>query len=558
MSEQRATYRTVDFQAARENLDRMKASGHISARDHRRLSKGMNNIRSAQDKGIVYDVDSSTNTFTAKDSQGRDIRGKAGGTTGFNLIEGRKTSKAMAYLKAYTDGSTPPAETERTPMEHQATSFVGATGTGVAPIRLQSRVAMPVSYGADGKPMVTPKMLDAKELVMAGREGKKRDIPKASNGLRLDPSRKVFTSQFNLPEQRAGIETPSWIGSHRNSPPAPTVGERNVRTYGTSKLPAFSSGVSAVDRPTVPATTPFNPNNRIDQNRPFKVDTFNAINTGLGLVGGAMVLGAREPGQVRTPRFSSVIRPYSGDEEQLRRTITSIGENSFRAAEDVRNVAGSNVNAYIMGRAAIQNNVDRATADAFANDGSIRRADMSRFDSMREAENRVNHEQAVGDIRNQEARDLSRWQGRVQTGQAMMQNALNYANARNADRTNKEVQLNMVREKLANVQQAGRYNALIGAISAVGVEGLNPEMRALYNELMGRVPTNAKGGRISYFRRGGKFDAGNAVAWSNSDLKKMKTDYARFISDASRQQIRDFNRYIREINRINRIKVTNN
>ena len=145
MSEQRATYRTVDFQAARENLDRMKASGHISARDHRRLSKGMNNIRSAQDKGVVYDVDSSTSSFTARDSQGRDVRGKAGGTTGFNPIEGRKTSKAMAYLTAFTDGTAPPAETERTPMEHQATAFVGATGTAVPPVLSQSRVAMPLS-----------------------------------------------------------------------------------------------------------------------------------------------------------------------------------------------------------------------------------------------------------------------------------------------------------------------------------------------------------------------------------------------------------------------------
>jgi hypothetical protein len=94
-------FKTVNFEAALDNLEKLRVRGQVSPAQYRRLGKGIANIRSGQDKGYAYDLHSASGTFTAKNAEGKDARGKSGGMSGLNPFVGRKTSRAMGYLQKF-------------------------------------------------------------------------------------------------------------------------------------------------------------------------------------------------------------------------------------------------------------------------------------------------------------------------------------------------------------------------------------------------------------------------------------------------------------------------
>lgn len=532
-------YKVIDFKRAKDNLDSLKSKGSLSARDHRRLSKGIANIQQGQAKGYVYDVDSSNNRFTAKDAEGNDARGKFGGMKGPNIVEGRKTSKAMSYLVDHLKKS-----------EVQSAPNSGGDVERIKPdFKALPIVFRPnISYGEQ-----PPQPAEQVEQKKNGGVMKYSEGGLTISGQRYNPTKTGQMKTFSLgADSRAEPLTPSWIGKYKGKPMGSVSDRAKANFTYSPKVPLNTGAVEAL-----PKTPP------IQQERISReLDTMGTVNAGLGLVGATSMLTAREPKVNRTPAYRAKIRPYSGDQEMLDSTVRSIDESAYKANEDIKNTAGSNLTGYLTGRAMIESNRNEGIASAHAANSQIMREDRNRYDQAVENENQINHGQIVTDQKEKEARDFQRYLTRTQTGQAMAQNSLSYINAKQADEKNKAVALKMMEEKIKNVKDGSRYTVLASAIASGGFESLNPEMKQLYYELMGRtdtsVPANQNGGRISYFRRGGKIDATTALANSSSDLKKMKTEYAKFVSDASREQIRSFGDYIKQINRINRVKITRN
>lgn len=520
----KSAYKVVDFKRAKDNLDSLKLSGGLSARDYKRLSKGIANIQNGQAKGYVYDFNRSTNSFSAKDAEGSDARGKSGGVSGLNFLQGRKTSKAMGYLANHLKDSEVPV------ISNQKNG------------RFTSNLSLPSNSNSIGE----------KENygIMKFGEG-------GTTGLKLNKDRYEMNTKVgqmkaynpNPSTSTPKFEIPSWIGQNKGKT-LKTLNDRARTNFN------YSPKVPGLKTPDINEGLPK------QERDPRNIDTMGLINKGLGVVGAISTLTARQPKLNRTPTYKSKIRPFSGDQEMLDSTVRSIGESAYKANDDIKNTAGSNLTGYLTGRSMIESNKNQGIAQAHSANSQIMREDRNRFDQAVENENQINHMQIVGDQKEREARELQNYQSRTQTGQAMMQNSLAYMNAQQADTKNNAVVLKMVEEKIKNVQNGARYTVLASAIAQGGIESLNPEMKQLYFELMGRTDTdvssNKKGGKISYFRKGGKFEASNAVVSSAKDLREIKVQYAKFVSDASRDQIKSFGDYIKQINRINRVKITRN
>lgn len=520
----KSAYKVVDFKRAKDNLDSLKSSGGLSARNHRRLSKGIANIQNGQAKGYGYDFNRSTNSFSAKDAEGNDARGKSGGVSGLNFLQGRKTSKAMGYLANHLKDSEVPV--------------VSNQKNG----RFTSDFSSP-SYGNSiGK--------KENEGFMKFREGGTTGIQLNKNSYGINTKvgqMKAYNPNPNTSTPK--FETPSWMGQNQGKP-LKTLNDRARTNFN------YSPKVPGLKTPDINKGLP-------DQDRdPKEINTMGLINKGLGAVGAISTLTARQPTLGRTPAYKAKIRPFSGNQRQLDETIQSIGESSYKANDDIKNAAGSNLTGYLTGRAFIESNKNQAVAAAYSADSQIMLEDRNRYDQAMENENQFNHAQTVSDQKEREARELQNYQSRTQTGQAMMQNSLGYMNAEQAHIKNNEAELKMVQEKIKNVQNGARYTVLASAVAQGGVESLTPEMRQLYFELFGRtdpaVPKVENGGKISYLKKGGKFEASNAVVSSAKDLRIIKTQYSKFVSDASRDQIKSFGDYIKQINRINRVKITRN
>lgn len=663
-------FKTVDFDAAQSNLEKLKVHGKIKPAEFRRLSKGIANIEKGQDQGFAYDVDSRKGTFTAKNEAGEDARGKSGGVSGLNFIEGRKTSKALSYLSKFakTDrsGVAAPigAKAEREPgtirkpdiprpfiperkpdtqaqkirdiqdgiaeglkgyetempvfsvpetvpsqsgsvQENKPSSLPGIDRTKSPSEMFRDQVSKGISRfprqqtGSEPKPKFTSNQQNSYALISQLEKEKKiakqrndlsriseinaaisREATKSgmqySNGKILREGRWLSPEEF-FSEKKEGGQIPMANDGIKIQRPKIDFSLKPFRPpFNPNPVPAVSSPQLSGTNPQVPPTPEtvsrmdgeglISPDKgMVMQDRAVRpIDKFSAINTGLGVFGAASALTAKEPRIRKTPRYNAVIRPFSGDQEQLDQTLSSIDQSATAASNDIKTGAGSNTTAYLTGRSMVQSNTNRAKADAYLADGQIRRADRDRFDRQLEEENRINYQNEVADQKEKEARDLARYQARVSTAQGMMQQSLNYSNAKNADEKNKAVQLKMVEERMKSIKDASKYNVLYSAISRGGIESLTPELKAAYDELMG-LPSGRNGMKLSYFKKGGKIGypkrdnmPEKLLSDANKDLKRMMLNYSAFVSKASRGQMNDFQQYVREINKTSRVNIKRN
>lgn len=359
-----------------------------------------------------------------------------------------------------------------------------------------------------------------------------------NNRFLTDPTptfQKPASSYLNKPA------TQSWSGYRPKPFAVPEL------SFGQPSAPANAGGQNLVE---YDGSMP-------EQNRSArKIDKFGAINTALGAYGLGTVLASKEPNAKPTPEFRDKRRPYSGDQEQLDLTLGGIDSASYGAVNDIQRNAGNSVTSYLTGRSMVQSNTNQAKANAYGVDGQIRRESRDNFDRQASRENEINFNNRVGDQKDQEARDYDRHLASLNTGQATMQQSLAYSNAKDADLKTKEVELKQVEERMKSVKDAGRYQILYAAIARGGIESLTPELKVAYSELMG-APLAKNGMKISYFKKGGRIDftPDKILAEANKDLKTVIRSYSKFVADASGEDMRDFQRYIRQINKINRVNI---
>jgi hypothetical protein len=298
---------------------------------------------------------------------------------------------------------------------------------------------------------------------------------------------------------------------------------------------------------------------KLTQEKPA-INKFSAINAGLGLFGLAKAATAKVPTVQPTPEYNALIRPFSGDAEGKAAKDDAINRAAYQATNDLKTNSGASSTAYLTGRTQVQANVTQARNQAISEDSQIRRIDRDRFDQQKEEENRINYTNSVNDKNNADALAYEQYRNRTTSGGAMAQKALDFAQNQQVDSENKKVALKQVEDRMKSIKDAGRYSILYSAISRGGLESLTPELRAAYDELMGIVPVGKNGMKISYLKKESKTNptAEKMLADANQNLKSVMVKYSEFVSKASNSQMNNFQKYVRQINQVNRINIRKN
>jgi hypothetical protein len=397
-----------------------------------------------------------------------------------------------------------------------------------------------------------------------------------ANGFKLQPFQSpAYENSFlkSKPLETGNFRVNGQIKNKFLTQPSPTFSKGMGATSGTSylrKTAQIQSDPSIkkfmpMSQPDIGFTNPEvtglpdDGKDKLTQEKPA-INKFSAINAGLGLFGLAKAATAKVPTVQPTPEYNALIRPFSGDAEGKAAKDDAINRAAYQATNDLKTNSGASSTAYLTGRTQVQANVTQARNQAISEDSQIRRIDRDRFDQQKEEENRINYTNSVNDKNNADALAYEQYRNRTTSGGAMAQKALDFAQNQQVDSENKKVALKQVEDRMKSIKDAGRYSILYSAISRGGLESLTPELRAAYDELMGIVPVGKNGMKISYLKKESKTNptAEKMLADANQNLKSVMVKYSEFVSKASNSQMNNFQKYVRQINQVNRIKIRKN
>jgi hypothetical protein len=189
------------------------------------------------------------------------------------------------------------------------------------------------------------------------------------------------------------------------------------------------------------------------------IDSSSIANTALGVVSLIKGLRNKKPKSFNPTRYTANIRPAQGNEESVKRIKNDIAEQVSSGSRDVTRMAGSDVNTGILARLGIQNNATKAIASAEAENAKLYQQDQNRVSQeMNQAElintqirNEADQYNSLVAQSNYAANQAAAAQG--------VQNSLQYAIDRGADRDNKRVAENQINQRLDVMNNTHRLSA---------------------------------------------------------------------------------------------------
>ncbi len=237
---------SIDISSQRGRLDEDFKNGKLSPREYRRLQTGMGNISYGQNQGYGYKIDPGTRSFSAE-KNGVQAKGKIGGTTLFNPLSGRKTSKAIEYINSNQSSSNQTPTASGTPNAGSETKTSTPTATSNATVATKTPETKASRYNMPGNPSAT--VGKAVRMDPKNTQYKQFDSPSFKSNSSMTGNRFLFS----LPSKKGKTEekTKTDVSPQKTSS-KPTVTSDQVfvaKPFSTSvvdplRTPKFSDNFS--------------------------------------------------------------------------------------------------------------------------------------------------------------------------------------------------------------------------------------------------------------------------------------------------------------------------
>lgn len=285
----------------------------------------------------------------------------------------------------------------------------------------------------------------------------------------------------------------------------------------------------------------------VSENAPG-IDKDSLINTALGAYGGLSLLKAKRPKHEKPKDINLVIQPT--ETPNTAPAFNAIDESVRMGTSNLRARTGSDLQSYVQGATAMVDNAGKAKAGVLVEAGRDKVASENNMVAQVNSQKQYNHSTNERFRENIMLDNTNRYAQRVAGAQGAVNNSLNYGVQKRADERNKAVEL-----KQAN----GRYGTMMLSLAEALISQGYTEGQVL--KKLESIAKVSKGEQS--FKSGGKITsermavgAHQNLAKSNQEARKILAMYTKFISDASIENIRQFNRNIRAINDRRNITIT--
>lgn len=209
-------------------------------------------------------------------------------------------------------------------------------------------------------------------------------------------------------------------------------------------------------------------------------------NLALGAYGLTSSLSGNKPQLERPRQYRSIIKPATGNESLLQRNMNRIATNANSARRGLRQRAGSNTSAYVQGSLAINDQRNKAEADALAYNAELFRQEQDRVYSQLNNDRQVNYENNRAYDEAMYRQRLGEWLGRQERGRQMLQSAINYEQQRSADLANKGIAERQANTRIDMMSEGMLYDQAVRLVVAGRYPNVEAAMEALRKGNQGR------------------------------------------------------------------------
>ena len=352
-------------------------------------------------------------------------------------------------------------------------------------------------------------------------------------------------------EKRAQLQKRINFSNLNTAIKSPNIGARKfgIQTQALAKPKLKTPGISLVNPSTGNRKTLKVDRTRIGNayNQDSRsLDKDSLINTAMGVYGAASLLTAKKP-TLRAPEDIKLnIRPAQGDEEMVSRSNNAIDESVRQGTGMLRTRTGSDLQSYVQGATAMVDNAGKAKSSVLGQNSQMKRQDENRMSNEINQGKQINYNAKESFKKEQNFADQQSYAQRVGGAQAAVNNSLNYGVQKRAHEKNQEVERNTMEKRYGTT--------MLSLAETLRSQGMGEqEIIAYLRDLK----------KISSFKKGGSLDseaisisASENISKANSELRKMFATYSKLISQASIENIRQFNANIRAVNNRKNITIT--